>query len=124
MVFSAFGLETTEAELRALCDCTIFGTDALKAVDAARQLGFAKTIKSNLSFDDLVELTASGYFPIVYVDLRPIQAQAGFHALVIVEVGQSRVAVYDPAVGERQLPRSTFVIAWALQQNLAIIVQK
>ncbi len=124
MVFSAFGLEATEAELRALCDCTIFGTDALKAVDAARQLGFAKTIKSNLSFDDLAELAAAGYFPIVYVDLRPIQAHAGFHTLVIIEVEQARVAVYDPAVGERQLPCSTFVTAWALQRNLTIIVQK
>ena len=124
MVFSAFELEITEADLRILCDCTIFGTDALKAVDAARQLGFAKTIKSNPSFDDLAELTTAGYFPIVYVDLRPIEARAGFHALVIIEIGHSQVTVFDPASGERQLPLSTFITAWALQRNLTIIVQK
>ena len=36
MVLSGFGLELTEAELRTLCDCTPLGTEALKAVDAAR----------------------------------------------------------------------------------------
>lgn len=50
MVLGSFGLEITESELRARCDCTPFnGTNALQAVDAARELGFAGTTKHNLS---------------------------------------------------------------------------
>lgn len=36
MVLSSFDTEISEAELRELCDCTFLGTEALKAVDAAR----------------------------------------------------------------------------------------
>jgi|GEM_PF-6321722 len=36
MVLSSFGLDIAEAELRVRCDCTVFGTDALKSVDTAR----------------------------------------------------------------------------------------
>ena len=53
MVLSSPGLDVPEAELRARCDCTAFGTDALKAVDAVRQLGFPGTAKYNLSLDEL-----------------------------------------------------------------------
>jgi ABC-type bacteriocin/lantibiotic exporter with double-glycine peptidase domain len=42
-VLASFGLDIPESELRTLCDTTIFGTAALKAVDAARALGFTGT---------------------------------------------------------------------------------
>jgi hypothetical protein len=44
IVLAHLGLTLTETELRTLCDCTPFGTDALKAVDAVRQLGFSKSV--------------------------------------------------------------------------------
>jgi hypothetical protein len=40
MMFAAFGVDVTEADLRAACDCTLAGTDSLQAVDAARSYGF------------------------------------------------------------------------------------
>jgi hypothetical protein len=36
MVLSAFEVDMSEAELRQLGNCTLFGTEALKAVDAIR----------------------------------------------------------------------------------------
>jgi hypothetical protein len=48
MVLSSFGVETTENELRLLCDSIDSGTEALKAVDAARSLGFPGSGKHNL----------------------------------------------------------------------------
>ena len=36
MVLSHLGVSKTEAELREICDCTIFGTAALELVLAAR----------------------------------------------------------------------------------------
>lgn len=57
-LLSRFGLELTEAELRTLCDCTPLGTEALKAVNAARQLGWTKTVKLTLT-------SASGRVPLL-----------------------------------------------------------
>ena len=45
MVFAAFGVDVSEADLRAACDCTLAGTDSLQAVDAARSYGFKQSAK-------------------------------------------------------------------------------
>jgi|SRR5205085_765899 len=123
MVLSGFGIEVSEAELRALCDCTIFGTDALKAVDAARHLGLTSTAKQTLSPDELQTLVANNKYPIVFVDMYPIDGVHGPHALVVVGLREADVSVYDPLAGERFLPRAIFDIAWSLRHNLAIIVE-
>jgi hypothetical protein len=72
MVLSSFGVDLPESQLRALCDSTILGTDALKAVDAARQLGFTNSAKYTLTLDELKNLVAAGHYPIVFVSLFPI----------------------------------------------------
>jgi Peptidase C39 family len=53
MVLSAFEVDMSEDELRHLCDCTPFGTEALKAVDAVRNLGFSRTTKCTLTINDV-----------------------------------------------------------------------
>jgi hypothetical protein len=65
MALSSFGLDIAEAELRVRCDCTVFGTDALKTVDTARQLGFNGTAKHTLSLREIESLLNSGHYPIV-----------------------------------------------------------
>jgi ABC-type bacteriocin/lantibiotic exporter with double-glycine peptidase domain len=122
MVLSHFNLAVSEAELRARCDCTIFGADAPYIVDVARQLGFNKTDIQNLSPDELQILLDEGRHPIVYVNLLPIDGIDGAHALVALEIGDDAVAVYDPDQGERLLPIGAFFKAWELKLNLAIIV--
>ncbi len=69
--------EQTESELCRLCDCTIFGADALKAVDAGRELGFRLTRKENLSIARLAEVLQAGLYPILYVNLWPIDGEVG-----------------------------------------------
>jgi ABC-type bacteriocin/lantibiotic exporter with double-glycine peptidase domain len=122
MVLSHFNLSVSESELRARCDCTIFGADAPYVVDVARQLGFNKTDIQNLSPDELQILLDEGRHPIVYVNLLPIDGIDGAHALVALEIGDDAVAVYDPDQGERLLPIGAFFKAWELKLNLAIIV--
>lgn len=68
MVLSGFGVEMSEAELRKCCDCTPFGTEALKAIDVARDLGFSKTVKCTLSFAELTAQLDLGLYPIVFVN--------------------------------------------------------
>jgi ABC-type bacteriocin/lantibiotic exporter with double-glycine peptidase domain len=122
MVLSHFNLSVSEAELRARCDCTIFGADAPYVVDVARQLGFNKTDIQNISPDELQILLDEGRHPIVYVNLLPIDGIEGAHALVALEIVDDAVAVYDPDQGERLLPIGAFFKAWELKLNLAIIV--
>ena len=124
MVLSDFGLHLTEAELRRLCDCTPVGTDALKVVDAARQLGFINTSKHNLMPTELEALLNDGDYPIVFVDLRPIDGIAEQHALVVIEMDANFATVLDPLKGERLLPRNDFLLAWDWQRNLTIIVKR
>jgi len=124
MVLSHFNLSVSEAELRARCDCTIFGADAPYVVDVARQLGFDKADIQNLTPDDLQTILDEGGYPIVYVNLLPIDGIEGTHALVALEIGDDVVTVYDPDQGERLLPIGAFFRAWELKSNLAIIVDK
>jgi ABC-type bacteriocin/lantibiotic exporter with double-glycine peptidase domain len=122
MVLSTFELFMSEAELRLNCDCTPFGTEALKAVDAVRNLGFSRTVKCNHTIDELAQLEVNLY-PIVFVNLLPIDGVKVAHAMVVVALAQGIVTVYDPLQGERNLPRSTFDTAWAMMHNLTILVQ-
>jgi len=124
MVLSHFNLSVSEAELRARCDCTIFGADAPYLVDVARQLGLSKTDIQNLSPDELQIILDEGRLPIVYVNLLPIDGIDGAHALVALEIGDDAVTVYDPDQGERLLPLGAFFKAWELKRNLAIIVDR
>lgn len=122
-MLAGFGLELSEARLRELCDCTFDGTAALKIVNAARTLGFAHTAKHTLSRQELEELLTVEIFPIVYVDLRPLEGRVGTHALVILDLRADAVMVYDPEVGKQTYARPAFTAAWAAQNNLAIIVK-
>lgn len=124
MVFGSFGVDIAEADLREQCDCTPYGTDALLAVDAARQLGFAGTVKHTLTLGELRTVVTEGQHPIVFVDLSPIDGAEDIHTLVVVAVSQYEVSVLDPLKGERLLPLQAFSTAWALRHNLAIIVER
>jgi hypothetical protein len=78
MVFSGFGLDLTEERLRELCDCSpLFGTEAMRAVDAARGLGFAGTAKHTLWYEELRGLVEGGRYPIAYLSLEAIGGKGG-----------------------------------------------
>lgn len=124
MVLSGFGFDIAEADLRHLCDCNFSGTDALLAVDAARKLGFTAASKHNLKPPELEYILSLGDYPIVFVDLRPIDNIPEQHALVVTEMDTNFVTVLDPLKGERLLPRGDFLLAWDLQRNLTIIVKR
>ena len=124
MVLLSLGVDLPESQLRARCDSTILGTDALKAVDAARQLGFPASGKYTLTLDELKGLVAAGQYPIVFVSLLPIEAHDDTHALIVTECPAEEVHVLDPFTGERVLPLQTFSAAWGLRHNLAILIAR
>jgi ABC-type bacteriocin/lantibiotic exporter with double-glycine peptidase domain len=123
-VLASFGLDVSESKLRTLCDTTIFGTAALKAVDAARALGFAGTAKHNLTLEELTAAVDAGLYPIVFVNLDPISGKDAAHSFVVVEASASGILVYDPLYGERTLSGETFRAAWALMRNVAVLIAR
>lgn len=125
MVLAGLGLDLTEERLRELCDCgPLFGTEALRAVEAARGLGFAGTAKYTLRYDELRGLVEGGRFPVAYVSLEAIGGTEESHAVVVVEADDEAVTVYDPLHGERRLSRQSFATGWAARRNLIIIVER
>ncbi|MCA1566049.1 MAG: YopT-type cysteine protease domain-containing protein [Acidobacteria bacterium] len=124
MVLSGFGLDLTEGRLRELCDCSpIFGTDAMRAVEAARGRGFVRTAKYTLQYDELRSLVADGRHPIAYLSLEAIGGTEESHAVVVIEADDQTITVYDPLYGERRISRQSFAAAWAARRNLAILVE-
>jgi ABC-type bacteriocin/lantibiotic exporter with double-glycine peptidase domain len=123
MVLSGFGLDLTEERLRELCDCNpLFGTSAMRTVEAARALGFNGTSKYTLRYDELQSLIADDQFPIIYLSLEAIGGTEESHAVVVIAADDQIVTVYDPLYGERALSRQSFSTAWATRHNLVLLV--
>jgi ABC-type bacteriocin/lantibiotic exporter with double-glycine peptidase domain len=125
MVLAAFGQPMAEAVLRVVTDCSPLGTDAFQLVEAARQLGFPISRKYTLaSLDELATLLAEGHWPIVYVDLWPLQGglSGQSHAMVVIALDPTDVTVLDPLHGERRLPRDDFLAAWSATRYLTIVI--
>ena len=117
MVLAAYGVRKNEAELRELCDCTIFGTSALELIRAARGLGFTASRKYTLTLEDLRDFTAQGYFPIIYGVIA-----TDVHSLVVTAVSEHDVEALDPRIGERRIPLGEFSEWWSLMKNLAVVI--
>jgi ABC-type bacteriocin/lantibiotic exporter with double-glycine peptidase domain len=124
IVLASYGLEISEAELSELCDCTFDGTTALQAVDAVRKLGFTKSSKQTLTFNELRLINSLGLYPIVFVNLLAIDGINQAHALVVINISEFAVQVYDPAQGERLLRPNVFEMAWSGRHYLTILVEK
>jgi ABC-type bacteriocin/lantibiotic exporter with double-glycine peptidase domain len=124
MVLSGFGLDLTEQHLRELCDCSpLFGPDALRAVEAARGLGFAGTTNYTLQYDELQGLVAIGQYPIAYLSLEAIGGTEESHAVVVVEADEQAVTIYDPLHGERRITQQSFSTAWAARRNIVLLIE-
>jgi ABC-type bacteriocin/lantibiotic exporter with double-glycine peptidase domain len=125
MVLEALGQPMEEAALRLLTDCSPLGTDAFHVVEAARQLGFLRSRKYTLaSLEELAVMLAEGHFPIVYVDMWPLQGglSGQYHALVVSNLDPEQVTVLDPQHGERQFPREDFQEAWSAMRFLTMMI--
>jgi hypothetical protein len=80
------------------------------------------------SLDELQAHLENGLFPIVFVraDLLPWATWSGFHALVLVEITPTDLALFDPALddGPTRLARDSFLIAWEEFDCLAAVISR
>jgi ABC-type bacteriocin/lantibiotic exporter with double-glycine peptidase domain len=123
VVLLSLGHDIEESRLRALCDCTVFGTNAVQAIPALRELGFRRTQKHTLRLDELSAEVTRGVLPIAFVSTLLIDGVKGEHALIVLGISVTEVTVYDPLRGERILPLGSFEAAWAIMHNLTILVR-
>jgi hypothetical protein len=83
------------------------------------------TVHNDWSIDDLRDETRRSNYPIVGIDLRPIDGRFAYHAVAVVNVESNKVIVHDPEPGQgvRELNPATFIDAWkgANQQVLMIL---
>jgi predicted double-glycine peptidase len=123
MILLGSGIDLPESLLREMCYTTLMGTEALKAVDAVRQLGIPNSGKHTLAFDQLKELISASEYPIVFVSLLPLDLRDDNHAMVVIEMDVEKVIALDPLRGEREISIDIFHQAWERRHNLAILVK-
>jgi ABC-type bacteriocin/lantibiotic exporter with double-glycine peptidase domain len=74
--------------------------------------------------EELATLLAEGHWPIVYVDLWPLQGglSGQYHAMVVIALDAAQVTVLDPLHGERRVPWEDFQDAWSAMRYLTIVI--
>ena len=75
--------------------------------------------------DDLADAVHADAFPIVGIDLRPVDGTFAFHAVVI-NISTDQVVVHDPLhdEGPRPIGISAFEAAWSAADREAVIIRR
>ena len=125
MVLTAIGLPHTEDEIRKLCRQTVIGLRLAEVPMRLSDLPIVANLHKNWGLDDLRDEIRNANYPIVGVDLRPIDGRFAYHAVVVAMIESDKVIVHDPEPnrGIRDLKLTTFLAAWkgAGQQVLMIL---
>lgn len=124
MVLAAFGDERSEAELLTVMEGYEFGTPANR-VKRLEKLGYRVEYGPS-TLEALGESLVQGHLPIVFVyaGFLPWADFEGFHALVLIEVTSTDVALLDPSLddGPTRLSLAGFLLAWEEFNYLAGII--
>ncbi|MEW5767288.1 MAG: cysteine peptidase family C39 domain-containing protein [bacterium] len=123
MILSFYGIEEDEKTLRNRCGTTELGTYAQNIAACAQDFGFQASAAS-LDVARLKDLLRRGIFPIVYVNVFPLEQIFCTHAMVIEHITESEVLVLDPMDGRRLLSIKKFQKAWEMTGHLAIVIFK
>lgn len=74
---------------------------------------------------DVQKYLNNGIFPILYVNLLPIDGLDITHAFVLDTITRDTVTVLDPWYGRRRkIPLKQFKIAWDTTRYLAVVVSR
>lgn len=126
MVLAALGDERTEEQLARVLGSYEFGTPASR-VTRLTKLGYRVQFGPS-SLDELRAHLEGGLFPVVFVraDLVPWADFGGFHALVLIEITPTDVALHDPALddGPIWLSKDGFLLAWEEFGYLAAVISR
>jgi len=117
-----WGIEIDEATLCTCCQTDWSGTAAKAAVACVGRLGLKADEVHGATIDNLSGWLGNGIFPIVYLNLFPLDALWVQHAIVVEGVTNEAIAYLDPAQGKRMAHPLAFEQAWQMQKRRAIII--
>ncbi|HXG68814.1 MAG TPA: cysteine peptidase family C39 domain-containing protein [Blastocatellia bacterium] len=124
MVLAALGHALDEHEIRVRCGHTKSGMRLNGVAGGLADLPVAVEHHVDWSLDDLREAVRNSAFPIVGVDLRPIEGLFAFHAVVIADIAGDQVIVHDPLheQGPRAIGLRAFELAWQNADREAVLI--
>jgi ABC-type bacteriocin/lantibiotic exporter with double-glycine peptidase domain len=122
MVLAGLGHVLPEPAIRTRCGYSKVGMRLNQVGSGLVDLPVVVQYHIDWSLDDIIEALRRPTFPIVGIDLRPVDEMFGFHALVLLSMSSSSVVVLDPNLGTRTIGLSAFEIAWNEAEREAVTV--
>lgn len=122
MVMADLGISIDEAALRDCCQTDRMGTTASNTVRCAQSHGLSAFAVKTASREQLSTWLIENSYPIVYVNLFPIDALWVTHAVVVEAITEKTVTYMDPVAGQRSVQISAFEQAWQMSHQQAIII--
>lgn len=127
MVLESKALRFTEEEIRRRCKQPIVGLSLTDVPKGLSDLPVIVTVYNNWGLDDLRDEVRQENYPIVGIDLRPVDGRFAYHAVVVTKIESNKITIHDPEPGRgvRELNFTTFLAAWkgAKQQVLMILTK-
>jgi ATP-binding cassette, subfamily B, bacterial len=122
MVMASLGIQVDEATLRVCCETDPKGTASTATILCALSYGLYAFETSNASWSELVHWIEQNVYPIVYINLFPLDMVWGLHAVVVEAITKDTVIFLDPLVGRRQATLAPFEQAWQMSRQRMIVV--
>jgi ABC-type bacteriocin/lantibiotic exporter with double-glycine peptidase domain len=125
MVLGGLGAQVAEAPIRRLIGHTRLGASLAVAQMRLSQAGATAFLHEDWSLDDLRDTLRVGYYPIVGVERHLLGYARAVHALVLVAVTSTAVAVLDPLDGPEphHYGVAAFVAAWEAAGREALVIE-
>ena len=124
MVLAQYDILLAEADLRICCQTTFLGTAFPDAAACARRYGLSVKEIVQASWQELQNWLSSGIYPILSVNLFPLEARWAAHAVVVETVSDDRLIYLDPLVGRRNAAKPSFVQAWQMRRGKALLITR
>jgi len=122
MIMADMGIVVDEATLREGCKSDRLGTTAKNAVACAQSYGLQAFAATDVTNEKLLDLLADDDYPIVYLNLFPIETLWVTHAVVVESIADDIVTYMDPITGRRDTMMVTFEQAWQMSKRQAIVI--
>lgn len=98
------------------------GTTARDAAECAQKHGFQADAIRDAKWNDLAKWWSEGLYPILFVNLFPLDALWVYHAVVLEEIFTNSVTYVDPAQGMREVTVDAFEQAWQMNKRQGIVI--
>lgn len=122
MILAHHGTNVTEDELVQAATFESCGISTEEVKRLAERYGFQAEY-GYLNLDAVAEFIAQGTFPIVFLDLRPIDGKDAFHTVIPIRVSRRSITFLDPQQGQRRVARRIFEQARSWWSDAALVCE-